>query len=165
SMGRGVRDAARLPYQSEGSLHLVYREDEAAVVREFVERSAGLGYDCAWLDARQVLERSSAVQPEGLLGALWSPVELTVDPRLTLACLPVYLRDRFGVEFRYGCAARSIDLPLVVAGTERWSVDHAIVCSGQDFESLYPEAYAQAGLTRVKLQMLRTSPQPDGWRL
>jgi FAD dependent oxidoreductase TIGR03364 len=40
-----------------------------------------------------------------------------------------------------------------------------IVCSGADFESLYPEIYADAGLTRVKLQMLRTAAQPNGWRM
>jgi FAD dependent oxidoreductase TIGR03364 len=160
-----VLEAAHLPYQPDGSLHLVYRADEADVVREFIERGAALGYDCAWLDPPRVTERSSAVQPEGLLGALWSPAELTVDPRLTLARLPVYLQDQYGVELRFGCAARAIDLPLVEAGTERWSVDHVIVCSGGDFESLFPGAYARAGLTRVKLQMLRTAPQPDGWRL
>ena len=44
-------------------------------------------------------------------------------------------------------------------------VDHVIVCSSDDFETLYPEIYARAGLTRVKLQMLRTEPQPAGWHL
>src|SRR5262249_42362712 len=112
-----------------------------------------------------VMDRSSAVQPDGLTGGLWSPVEITVDPRLVLASLPDYLRERFGVEFHFGYAARSIDLPLIEAGDERWNVDRAIVCSGDDFESLFPRAYAKSGLTRVKLQMLRTAPQPDGWRL
>src|SRR5262245_11884228 len=38
---------ARLPYWPTGSLHLTYREDEAAVAREFADRAPGLGYDCA----------------------------------------------------------------------------------------------------------------------
>jgi len=159
-----LRDA-RLPYRPEGSFHLAYREDEAAVAREFSELAPALGYECEWLDAAAVLERSSAVRPEGLVGALWSPVELTVDPRLTLASLPAYLRERFGVEFRFGCAVQIIDLPLIEAGRERWMADQTIVCSGDDFESLFPDVYGQSGLTRVKLQMLRTAPQPDGWRL
>jgi FAD dependent oxidoreductase TIGR03364 len=82
-----------------------------------------------------------------------------------LRTLPAYLCERFGVEVRFGCAVRRIELPLIEAGTELWMVDRAIVCTGEDFETLYPEAYATAGLTRVKLQMLRTAPQPDGWRI
>jgi FAD dependent oxidoreductase TIGR03364 len=144
---------------------VVYRDDETAVAREFAERAPALGYNCAWLQAAQVLERSAAVRGEGLQGALWSPLELTVDPPLTLAALPVFLHEQYGIAFRFGCAVRSIELPTIEAGAERWSVDRAIVCSGEDFETLYPMAFQTAGLTRVKLQMLRTVSQPGGWRL
>lgn len=156
---------ACLPYWPDGSLHVVYREDEAAVTREFAELAPGFGYQCAWLKAEEVLARSPAVRPQGLVGGLWSPTEVIVDPRVTLAALPAYLHERFGVEVRFGSAVRVIDLPVVEAGTERWHVDQVIVSSGADFESLYPEIYAEAGLTRVKLQMLRTAAQPDGWRI
>jgi D-hydroxyproline dehydrogenase subunit beta len=160
-----VLEAARLPYWPSGSLHVVYREDETAVAREFAEVAPGLGYHCSWLNAEQVLIRSNGVQPRGLIGALWSDTELTVDPRVTLASLPRYLEEKFGVVMRFGCCVRAIEPPVVEAGEERWNADHVIVCSGDDFESLYPEVYAQSGLTRVKLQMLRTEPQPGGWRL
>jgi len=160
-----VLEDARLPFLGTGSLHLAYRDDEAAVGREFADRAPKLGYECAWLNAGAVQERSSAVQPEGLIGALWSPVEFTVDPRLVVASLPEYLRQRCGVDVRFGCAVRAIDMPAIDAGTERWKADRVIICSGEDFDSLFPGAYAQAGLTRVKLQMLRTAPQPEGWRL
>jgi FAD dependent oxidoreductase TIGR03364 len=160
-----VLEKARLPYWPEGSLHLAYHEDEAAVAREFAGLAPALGYDCAWLDAGQVLARSSAVKSRGLIGGLWSPTEVTVDPRLTLARLPAFLEEQYGVEMRFGCPVRNIDLPRVEAGGDCWTVDHAIVCGGDDFETLFPHVYAQSGLTRVKLQMLRTAPQPDGWRL
>lgn len=160
-----VLEDARLPYWPAGSLHLAYHEDEAVVVREFCERGPDLGYDCAWLPAAEVLKRSCAAQAHGLIGALWSPTEMTVDPPLTLAALPAYLTEQFRVDVRFGCAVRSINLPLVEAGDQQWMVDQVIVCSGDDFESLYPTVYAESGLTRVKLQMLRTRPQPEGWRL
>lgn len=146
-------------------MHVVYRDDEAAVAQEFAAIAPGLGYQCSWLNADQVLARSSAVQPRGLLGGLWSETELTVDPRVTLAKLPLYLKEKFGVEVRFGCCVRGIEPPLIDVGGEQWQADHVIVCSGDDFESLYPSVYAQSGLTRVKLQMLRTEPQPGGWRL
>jgi FAD dependent oxidoreductase TIGR03364 len=112
-----------------------------------------------------VLSRSRAVRAESLRGGLWSPLELTVDPRSILAKLPVFLNEQMGVQFRFGCAVHAIDLPGIDAGDERWEVDSAIVCSGHDFETLYPSLLSDAGLTRCKLQMMRTVPEPDGWRL
>jgi FAD dependent oxidoreductase TIGR03364 len=36
-----------------------------------------------------------------------------------------------------------------------------LVCSGADFETLYPDVYRESNITKVKLQMMRTVPQPD----
>jgi FAD dependent oxidoreductase TIGR03364 len=160
-----VLNEAHLPFQPTGSLHLVYRRDEADVAREFAELAPGLGYECSWLNRGETLARSAAVNPDELIGSLWSPQELTVDPRMVIAALPEYLNKKFGVQFRFGCAVRSIDLPDIEAGAERWKIGRAIVCSGEDFETLYPNVYAGSGLTRVKLQMLRTEQQPNGWHL
>jgi len=160
-----ILERSRLPYRPDGSLHFVYRDDETAVAREFADIAPGLGYDCVWLNAAQVCERSCAVQRHGLQGGLWSPLELTVDPSMTIASLPSFLQEQFGVMFHFACPVQSIQLPMLDAGGERWHVDRAIVCSGQDFETLYPQVYRAAGLTRVKLQMIRTGAQPGGWRL
>ena len=157
--------AAKLPYRPDGSLHVVYRSDEADVVKEFAERAPDLGYDCRWLDRDGTLARSHAVQPEGLLGSLWSGTELTVDPRQILATLPAFLEERYGVRFHFSTPVRSIAAPHLEAGADRWSAEHIIVCSGDDFETLYPGHFAASGLTRCKLQMLRTAPQPAGWEL
>src|SRR5262245_36237566 len=108
-----VLEQTKLPYWPEGSLHLAYRQDEAAVAQEFAEIAPPLGYDCVWLKREQVLARFAAARPDNLIGALWSPVELTVDPRTTIASLPGYLREKFGVDLQFGCAVRNIDLPLV----------------------------------------------------
>jgi FAD dependent oxidoreductase TIGR03364 len=156
---------AGLPHWPAGSLHLVYRQDEAEVAHEFSDLAPGLGFQCTWLNAGQVRDRSSAARTHALIGALWSPTEVTVDPRLTVAALPEFLHKQLGVQFRFGCAVHRIELPCVEAGGEMWNVERAVVCTGDDFESLYPQAYADSGLTRVKLQMLRAIPQPGGWRL
>jgi FAD dependent oxidoreductase TIGR03364 len=156
--------ASKLNYRPTGSLHVAHHPDEADVLREFAEIGPGYGYACQWLTAEETLSRSEAVRPEGLRGSLGSDTELTVDPREIIAKFPEYLRE-IGVELRYGTPVRNIDLPVIEAGGERWEVDAAVVCGGDDFETLYPETFAGSGLTRCKLQMLRTKPQPGNWQL
>ena len=160
-----ILDAAALPYRPTGSLHVLHHQDEADVAREFVERAPALGYTCNWLSRDQALKKSNAINPAGLLGAIWSPTELTVDPRLILAKLPAFLSEKFGVQFRFATAVRSLQLPRIEAGSETWEAEHAIVCSGDDFETLYPELFALPGIDRCKLQMMRTAPQSRGWEL
>ncbi len=158
-------DGSRLPYRPTGSLHVVYHQDEADVAREFCERGPALGYTCTWLAPAEVLKKSRSVNPTGLLGGIWSPTELTVDPRQVLAKLPDFLAEKFGVQFRFGSAVRSIQLPSIEAGAETWQAEQVIVCSGDDFETLYPELFADSGIDRCKLQMMRTAPQKSGWEL
>ena len=89
---------------------------------------------------------------------------MTVDPREVTANLTDYLRE-MGVACRYGSAVKRMELPTVETSLERWEVDCAIVCAGDDFETLYPEVFRGSGLTRCKLQMMRTAPQPESWQL
>ena len=156
---------AQLPYRPTGSLHVVYQSDEAEVAQEFCERAPALGYSCQWLSPQQVLTKSRALVPNGLLGAIWSDTEFTLDPRQVIAEMPRYLTEKFGVQFEFQKAVHSIELPKVEAAGETYIAQHVIVCSGVDFETLYPERFASSRITRCKLQMMRTPPQPAGWQL
>jgi FAD dependent oxidoreductase TIGR03364 len=159
-----VLQAARLPYLPTGSLHVAYHDDEVEVLKEFADIAPRSGYECEWLDAAGVLERSIAVQPQGLKGGLWSATELTVDPRLVVARLPEYLTE-LGVAVHFGNAVTHIELPWIETGAGSHEADVAIVCSGDDFETLFPDIFRASGLTRCKLQMMRTAPQHVGWAL
>ena len=162
--------SAKLSHRPTGSLHVAHRADEAEVLREFAEVGPTAGYQCEWLSAEETLRRSDAIQPAELAGSLWSETEMTVDPREVIRELPKYLHE-IGVALRYGSPVTRIELPLVEARSvdgsnkETWEVESAIVCGGDDFETLYPETFAASGLTRCKLQMMRTSPQPNRWHL
>ncbi len=160
-----ILDASGSQYRPNGSLHVVYHQDEAEVAREFAERAPGFGYTCTWLSPAEVLMKSQSVNPAGLRGGIWSPTELTVDPRDILARLPAFLTEKFGVQFRFGTAVRSIQLPRIEAGPDIWLAAQAIVCGGDDFETLYPELFAGSAIDRCKLQMMRTAPQKNGWEL
>jgi FAD dependent oxidoreductase TIGR03364 len=160
-----VLDQAKLPRRETGSLHLAYRADEAAVAQEFAQLGPQLGYQCSWLKPTEVLERSRAVEPNGLLGGLWSSTEFTVDPRQVIQSLPRFLQERYNVKFFFGTAVTAIEPPILYSGNGQWHAEIVVVCNGDDFETLYPRHFAASGLTRCKLQMMRTAPQPGGWQL
>jgi FAD dependent oxidoreductase TIGR03364 len=166
-----ILHAAKLPYRETGSFHLAYADDEAAVTQEFAAMAPGLGYTtCQWLDAPTVLAKSEAVVPENLRGGLWSGTEATVDPRQILATLPTYLAEQHAVQFHWARPVRAITSTpsgslQIETATGTLEAGAAIVCSGEDFETLYPDHFATSGLTRCKLQMMRTAPQPAAWQL
>jgi FAD dependent oxidoreductase TIGR03364 len=161
-----LRDAAGVWVAECGSLHVAREADEDAVLREFAERAPPLGVDCAYLSAAEAARRFPAVNPAGLRGALHSPAELAVNPVEALARLPHFLAEQHGVTFRPDTVVVGIDMPrLRTAAGEEWHADRAFVCSGTDFRTLFPDVYAGLGLRRCKLQMMRTRPQPGGWRL
>lgn len=148
-----------------GSLHVVYRDDEFAVIQEFVESSNHHQSHVQLLSPEQIAQKSPAVRQEGLLGGVWSSTEVIVDPRETLRKLPGFLAKTYGVEFRFGRVATEIAPPEIVAGGEIFTAEQIFICSGADFETLYPHIYISSGITKVKLQMMRTAPQPDGFRI
>jgi D-hydroxyproline dehydrogenase subunit beta len=160
-----VLQQAKLPYLQTGLLHAAYREDEAAVGKEFSEKAPALGYECSWLAPEQTLARTQAIRSEGLLGALWSPTELTVDPRQIIRGLPQFLSKRYGAQFYFNTAVQRVENSILYTADQRCEADLIIVAGGDDFQTLFPECFRDSGLTRCKLQMMRTVPQPQGWQL
>ena len=101
---------------------------------------------------------------EGLQAALWSAGRHASIHALSSAGLPAWLNREHGVSFHFGTAVIEVDLPTVKAGGVRWQADRVWVCSGHDFETLFPQELAACGMVRCKLQMMRSQPL-EGWRL
>ena len=149
-----------------GSIHLAHRDDEWAVLEEFAASAASLGYDCQLLNAAAVLQRTPAANPDRLIGGLYSDAELCVNPRMAIAGIPRWLSKRFGVKFEFNTTIVAAETGSLRASDGRsWSADWTVICGGADIETLFPERLATCGLKLCKLQMLRTVPQPAGWRI
>jgi FAD dependent oxidoreductase TIGR03364 len=161
-----LREKAGLWVSECGSVHVAYHADEDAVLREFAAVAPPLGIACTYLSAAETLTRVPALNPDGLRGALHSPTELAVNPPEALARIPRFLADVHGVQFRPGATVTGIEMPRIrTAAGETWRADRVFVCSGADFETLFPDSFAKSGITRCKLQMMKTRPQPGNWRL
>ncbi len=164
SIWKEVCEEAGIWYGETGSLHLAYRQDEWTVMNEFAAATSPLR-NYRLLTAAETGQRSEAVNTDGLVGALWSSDEMIVDPRQAIAAIPGWLEEKYGVEFIWGRAVTDVRYPAVYTGSEILEADRIFICSGADFETLYPELYRAAPLTKCKLQMMRMKAQPGNWRI
>jgi len=164
SIWKDICTEARIWHDEVGSLHLAYEQDELQAITEYVEANNQYR-DCALLSPKQTLQKSPAVNSTGLKGALWSSDEVIVESRVAVGRIASYLSEKYDVEFHWNTAISAIDHPKVFSGARSWEADEIFVCSGADFETLYPELFESVAITKCKLQMMRLVAQPDDWRI
>jgi D-hydroxyproline dehydrogenase subunit beta len=149
-----------------GSLHLAYHADEMAVLEEFVETTRGGGYKCQLINAKQASNLSNLARTEGLLGALWSETEVNVHARTAIQAVADYLEKAYNVDFHFNTVVSELNFPYVYTFDEECKIsEHIYVCSGADFETLYPSVFQQSGITKCKLQMLSTVSQGENYEM
>ncbi len=160
-----VAERAGFAAERCGSLHVARAGDEEGVLEEFQTRH-GVEFGTRMIHASDARRICPGLVEDGLRAALWSPHELSVDPRQAIRAIPMYLREGLGVTTLFGALANRVDAGRVELSDGRViECDVAVVCSGEDFQTLFPKEFEGSGLTRCKLQMMRTSAQPGGWRL
>lgn len=145
--------AAGIWFNPCGSIHLAYHDDELAVLQEFAHFAKDHGYVCELQTPSEVLARTP-VKSEGLVGGLYSPTEVCVNPRQVIGELPRYLQE-IGVDFYFGKAVTHAESGLVIVGRSQYRASNIYICSGDDFETLFPDRIQSFGMTRSKLQMLK----------
>jgi FAD dependent oxidoreductase TIGR03364 len=165
SVWKEISDSGAFWSDAVGSLHVAYNETEWKVLNELYDvykttRPVQL------LNADGVLNKSEAVVPNGLIGGLYSADELIVDPREAIAALPAVLEERYNVEFYWNrCVSYISEGTVYIGNEESFEAEIIFICSGADFETLYPESFSEYPLTKCKLQMMRVGAQPNDWRI
>ncbi|TWR29609.1 TIGR03364 family FAD-dependent oxidoreductase [Mucilaginibacter pallidiroseus] len=164
SIWKQICTEANIWHDEVGSLHLAYQDDEVEVMQQYADVNSSLR-DCSLLTPQQALLKSEAVNPNGLKGALWSGTEMIVEAREAIGHVAAYLVEKHGVTFNWNTAISEVKGNTVTSGQRSWQADEVFVCSGTEFETLYPELFAAAPLTKCKLQMMRMAAQPNNWRI
>ena len=152
-----LADADVLDVETCGSIHLAHREDEMRVLQEFVDQQT---HAAALISPTEICQRSALVNPEGLLGGMFSATELRVDPRTAAERIRRWLKREFSVQFHFETLITSINGKEVLSSNgQKWNAEKIIICSGSDLHTLYPEHFAKSDLVLCKLQMLRSVAQ------
>ena len=149
-----------------GSVHAAHHDDEWAVLQEYAAAAGVQGVPCRLLGPEETLAVARGVRAASLCGSLHSESEACVNPRRAIAGLAAWLASRRDVRIEFGRAVTGFEAgEAVLSGGERHPFDLAVVCGGVDIDTIFPGLHASLGLRRCKLQMLKTVPQPAGWRL
>ncbi len=133
-----------------------YPESEA-VVDAFLRTE--MGEACRRLTAAEAAAYVPCLREDAAALALHSPHEIRVESKTAIPLLTAWLAERWGVDFAWGRAVRSVAPPKIETASGDVHADAAVVCPGDDFVSLFPERLAPYGVTRCKLQMMRVRPQ------
>lgn len=148
-----------------GSLHLAYRPNEWEVLQELYTIFSAEGRPVRLMDPATITNKYPDVNSKGLLGGLFSETETIVDPRDALATIPTYLKSVLGVSFIWGTAITKVESNKVWIENTVRETDIICICSGADFEILYPEVFKNLEITKCKLQMLRFKSEIANHRL
>jgi FAD dependent oxidoreductase TIGR03364 len=158
-------DTAGIPYNACGSLHLAYSKEEMHVVEDICQFFQSKNRPVSVIDKETVLENYNGINENGLLGALRSEDEIIIDPREGIKHLPAYLTQKYGVSFIWGTAITSVTSHAAFAGKTKYAADIVCVCSGQDFETLYPDQFKAQPIIKTKLQMMRFKHKDPNYKI
>ncbi len=162
---RDIQRQTDLTVRVNGTTYLASDADEWTLANELHDRYGRIGYPCQLLTKAQCLANYPALQPDYVVGGLFFPDELSVEPETMIHRLIQFVRQTYGVDYRSGSAVidvRADDKETVVtlANRQRFRAGRVLLCSGHDVRLLFPDVLANAGLIVSKLQMLLVEPVP-----
>lgn len=158
-------ETAKIPYNACGSLHLAYSTEEMNVVEDIAQFFQSKNRPVSVINKETVLSQYNGINENGLLGALRSEDEIIIDPREGIKHLPAYLTQKYGVTFIWGTAITAVTSHTAFAGKTKYEADIVCVCSGQDFETLYPDQFKAQPIIKTKLQMMRFKHQDPNFKI
>jgi len=162
---KDISDSTGMWYNESGSMHLAYQEDEWLVLQELAELFQQEGRSVFLLGSSTIAARFPHVQQKGLLGGLFSNTELIVDPREAIKTTAAYLESFLDVQFLYKTQVSNVESGAVYIADKKLQADQVWVCSGQDFETLFPSVFSSLPITRCKLQMMRFTSSDAGMKI
>jgi FAD dependent oxidoreductase TIGR03364 len=138
-----------------GSLHLAYSQEEHAVLEELYDHFSNHKRPVRLMTSDDISQKYNGINHTNLQSALFSADEMIIDPRQGMKHASAYLESSLGVDFIWGAAVTNVESNTVWCSNTSYHSDLICICSGSDFETLYPTIFKSLPITRTKLQMMR----------
>jgi FAD dependent oxidoreductase TIGR03364 len=150
--------------RKEGSLYIASNEEEDILLRELAEINAMNDYPSRLLDKNECLLLYPNIRPEYCTSGLLFPDEIKAEPATTVRLITAYLVDVLGLVVRYNTFITDVyanDTEAIAFGSygQKFMGENLLICTGDDFQTLYPWLYRNEAIRLVKLQMMELVPQ------
>ena len=160
-----VAQHAGIALQQSGCLFLARQQEEMSVLEEYAASDDVADQDVRVLTRGQCGDYATNLRSDNIIGGLWSADAWKVDQRQAMSKIVNWLAKTHGVSFHFSTEVVSVGSSRVETTSGSFRAQQILVCGGDEFATLFPEAFREAKVERCRLQMLRTQPQPDGWQL
>lgn len=160
---RAIQSETDLTVRANGTIYIASDPDEWTLANELHDRYQRIGYTCELVSKRQCLAKYPTLQPDYVVGGLFFPDELSVEPEQMIHRLLAYIQKAYGVDYRPGsavidCQSNYSGAIVTLANRQRFQASRVLICSGHEVNLLFPNVLAEAGLVVSKLQMMLAEP-------
>jgi FAD dependent oxidoreductase TIGR03364 len=160
---RAIQQDADLTVRENGTIYIASDADEWTLANELHDQYQRIGYHSELLTKAQCLDKYPSLQPSYVVGGIFFPQEMSVEPEQMIHRLIAYSQHKYGVDYRPGsvvidCQSTGSGATVTLSNRERFQAERVLICGGHEVRLLFPEVLANAGLVVSKLQMLLAEP-------
>jgi FAD dependent oxidoreductase TIGR03364 len=150
---------------NNGSIYIASNDEEITLIEELYVINKANDYESVLLTKEQCFEKYPSLHKDYCKAALFFPQEISADPRYMIHSIHELMKQNENFTLITNTLIKEID----AAGNhcalsdqlgKKYQSAKVILCSGSEFEILYPQYFLESDLELVKLQMLRLKSQP-----
>ena len=151
--------------RNNGSVYIASNSEEMTLLEELAVINRQQDYPSQLLTAGECLERYEGLRADYCKGGLFFPEEITVEPRTAVHRIRQYLEEQKGLVYFEQTLVTDIETlqdacRVKTSDGNTFQAGRVLVCSGYEFQTLFPHIFAKSDLQAVKLQMILLEAQP-----
>jgi len=160
---QAIQSQSDIDMSQNGSIYIASDDEECQLIEELSEINQKNGYHSQLLTVEECLLKYPALKRNYVKRGLFFPDEISINPRTMLLKLLAMLQEN--PKFDYHPNTNITQLisesnPKIKDSADTIYVAKKIlICSGTEFNTLFPQLFEAVPIELVKLQMLRLAPQ------
>ena len=143
-----VAQQAGIAMQQTGCLFLARQPEEMSVLEEYAACDNVADHDVRILAQGECDRYVSGLRTDTVIGGLWSPEVWKVDQRQAVSKIVKWLAGAHGVSFHFSSEVFSVSSSRIETSTGLFAAEQIVVCGGDEFATLFPDAFREAQVTR-----------------